>query len=184
MTCQCLERCVNRAPQTRREETLIKGVTEGKGTGKRKRRRGKPKEGKPAQQTMQARPGRAAQVKGEDKSDGIKETETPPEEGEGTAGDEPGYNLTPEDLRLQEFYGDWVHANPGTHLDGGIRDDLAWQAWWCDLAVMPSRRYDAPSERVGRRFVGTLGVELHGVQDRLWNSEQFIVFQTVILQRA
>ena len=30
----------------------------------------------------------------------------------------------------------------------------------------------------------TLGDELRGVRDRLWNSERFIVFQTVILQRA
>ena len=78
---------------------------------------------------------------------------------------------------LREVYGDWVHANPGTHLDGGIRDDLALQAWWRDLAVMPSMRYDAPSGRVGRRFVGTLGADLKGVRDRLWNSERFIVFR-------
>ena len=45
-------------------------------------------------------------------------------------------------------------------------------------------RYDALSGRVGRRFVGTLGVELKGVRDRLWNSERFIFFQTVILQQA
>ena len=63
-------------------------------------------------------------------------------------------------------------------------DDLAWQAWWRDLAVMPSRRYDAPSGRVGRRFIRTLGRELKGVQDRLWNSERFTIFQMVILQRA
>ena len=105
-------------------------------------------------------------------------------EDKGTAGDEPGYNPTSEDLNIWEVYGDWVHANPGTHLDGGIRDDLAWQAWWRDLAVMPSRHYDAPSGRVGRRFVGTLGVELKGVRDRLWNSERFIVFKTVILPRS
>ena len=49
---------------------------------------------------------------------------------------------------------------------------------------MTSRLYDAPSERVGRRFVRTLGSELKGVRDRLWNSERFIFFQTVILQRA
>ena len=60
------------------------------------------------------------------KSDG--NTETPPEEGEGTAGYEPGYNPTLEDLRLREVYGDWVHANPGTHLDRGIRDNSVWQA--------------------------------------------------------
>ena len=70
------------------------------------------------------------------------------------------------------------------HLDGGIRDDSAWQAWWYDLAVMPLRRYEAPNGRVGSRFVGTLGVELKGVRDRLWNSERFIIFQTVILQQA
>ena len=46
------------------------------------------------------------------------------------------------------------------------------------------RRYDASRGRVGRRFVGTLGVDLKGVRDRLWNSERFIVFQTVILQRS
>ena len=29
VTCRCLERCVNRAPQTQQEERLIKGYTEG-----------------------------------------------------------------------------------------------------------------------------------------------------------
>ena len=78
----------------------------------------------------------------------------------------PRYVLNPEDLCLQEVYGDWVHRNPGTHLDGGVKDDSAWQAWRHDLAVIPSRKYYAPSGKVGRRFVGTLGVEMQGVQDR------------------
>ena len=121
---------------------------------------------------------------GEDKSAGDRATTTPPEDGEGTSGDVPGYQPTPEDLHLREVYGDWVHANPGTHLDGGVRDDSAWQAWWRDLAVMPLRHYDAPSGKVGRRFVGTLGKEMKRVRDRQWNSERFIVFQTVILQQA
>ena len=51
---------------------------------------------------------------------------TPPVEGEETSGDEPGYNPTTEDLHLSEFYRDWVHASPGTHLDRGIRDESAW----------------------------------------------------------
>ena len=78
----------------------------------------------------------------------------------------PGYVPTPEDLRLWEVYGDWVHGNSGTHLDVGVANDSAWQTWWHDLAVMPSRRYDAPSGKVGRRFVGMLGAELQGVRDR------------------
>ena len=49
---------------------------------------------------------------------------------------------------------------------------------------MPSRRYDAPSGKVGRQFVRMLGAEMQEVWDRRWNSERFIVFQTVILQRA
>ena len=96
----------------------------------------------------------------------------------------PGYVPTPEELRLREVYRDWVHGNPGTHLDGGVANDLAWQVWWRDLAVIPSRRYDAPSGKVGRRFVGMIVSEMQGVRDRLWNSERFIVFNTVILQRA
>ena len=35
----------------------------------------------------------------------------------------PGYVPTPEELRLQEIYRDWVHGNPGTHLDGRIAED-------------------------------------------------------------
>ena len=54
---------------------------------------------------------------------------TTPLEGEGTVGDELGYISTPEDLRLWEVYGDWVHANPGTHLDRGIQDESTWKAW-------------------------------------------------------
>ena len=49
---------------------------------------------------------------------------------------------------------------------------------------MTLRRYDAPSGKFGRRFVGMLGAKLQGVRDRQWNSERFIVFQTVILQQA
>ena len=74
-----------------------------------------------------------------------------------------GYTLTPEDLHLWEVYKDWVHANPGTHLDSGIRDDNTWQAWWRDLAVMPSRHYGAPSWKVGQRFLVALVGEIRGV---------------------
>ena len=37
---------------------------------------------------------------------------------------------------------------------------------------------------MGRRFVNVLVREMRGVLDRRWNSERFIVFQTVTLQRA
>ena len=50
--------------------------------------------------------------------------------------------------------------------------------------VMPSHQYEAPSGKVGRRFVNALVGELRGVNDRWWNLERFIIFQTVMLQRA
>ena len=106
------------------------------------------------------------------------------EDGEGESGDKPWYNLTPEDLRLWEVYRDWVHRNPGTHLDGGITDDGKWQGWCHDLAVIPSRRYKATCGKVVRRYINALVKELRGLRDRRWNSERFIVFQTVTLQRT
>ena len=99
------------------------------------------------------------------------DTTVDPVEGEGARSNMPGYVPTPEDLHLREVYEDWVHKNLGTHLDGGVIDDSTWQAWWRDLAVMPSRRYDAPSAKVGGRFFRMLGAEMQGVRDRRWDSE-------------
>ena len=159
------EVCQSRAPDSTGGDT-DQGGHGGKGGGKQKRRRGNPKEGKPAQHTMRERTGKVTQGKGKDESSGSTATEKPPEEGKDTDGYVPGYTSTPENLRLREVYGDWIHANPGTHLDGGVRDDSAWKAWWRDLAVMPSRRFDTPSGRFRRKFVRTLGKELKGVLDR------------------
>ena len=77
-----------------------------------------------------------------------------------------------------------MHSNDGAQLSGGIYDGEECQKRWRTLAVMPARRYDAPSGRVGRRFMYTLAVELTGVRPRHWNTERFIVFKTVILQRS
>ena len=102
-------------------------------------------------------------------------------DGEGESGDEPRYIPTPEDLHLQEVYGDWVHRNPGTHLDSGIADGGKWQGWWRDLSVIPPLHYEAPCGKVGRQYVNAFVKELQGVRNRRWNSERFIVFQTVTL---
>ena len=47
---------------------------------------------------------------------------------------------------------------------------------------MRIQRYAAPSEKVGKIFVGILSVELDGVCARKWNAERVIVFQLFILQ--
>ena len=52
------------------------------------------------------------------------------------------------------------------------------------IVFMPTQRYDTPSGKFGKRFVGILSVEIVGVCVRKWNSERVIIFQSVILQHA
>ena len=113
----------------------------------RTRAEGVEKDNKPGGDTPA--PPRRMTTSGAERQEGCGQT-TSPEDREEGKGEQVGYTPTPEDLRLWKVYGDWFHANPVTHLDGGIRDDAAWQAWWRGLAVMPSRGYDAPRGKVRR----------------------------------
>ena len=99
-------------------------------------------------------------------------------------GDLPDVCLLGTDYIFYGVYQDWVHQNPGDHLNGVIAEDSKWQARWEKLVCMPTQCYDAPSGKVGKIFVVILSVELDGVCARKWNAERVIVFQSVILQRA
>ena len=109
-----------------------------------------------------------------------KEVEEPSQ----LTGDTPGHVPTEVDLKLKEVYGDYLHQNDGTHLDGGIQDDAVWQERWKKLVGLPAQRYQAPGGAVGRRFVRNLTQELLGIRSRKWNSEKFTVFIMVILQKS
>jgi hypothetical protein len=91
--------------------------------------------------------------------------------------------ISDADRMMDKVYGDHVHQNPGTHLDGGIADDTMWQDYHRRLIVYPSQRYDAPSGSVGRRFVESTATLLDGVQARKWNSERFLLFQMVDIRK-
>ena len=56
-----------------------------------------------------------------------------------------------------------------------------WQVRRKKLVCMPTQRYDAPSGKVGKIFVGILSVELDRVSAMKWNTDRVIVFQSVIL---
>jgi hypothetical protein len=101
-------------------------------------------------------------------------------------GDLPGVTASDADQKLMEAYGDYIHQNDGSHLDGGIQDDDVWQEHcWCKLVILPPQHYDSPSGPVGCRFVRLLTKEeLEGIHSRKWNSKQFLGFQMVILQRS
>jgi hypothetical protein len=100
-------------------------------------------------------------------------------------GDLPGATLSDADRMLHAVYGDYVHQNPGQHLNGGIDDDQKWQDYWQWLIVYPSLMYyDAPSGVVGRCFVEKLAKLINGIQTCKLNAENFIVFQIFILQHS
>ena len=105
---------------------------------------------------------------------------TPPEEN----ADLPG--LTPEraHLLLQGVCGDFPYHNDGSHLDGGIADDAAWQHCWRRLAAQSAIWYAIPYGAVGRRFTAILAAEWQGVISRSWKSERPLVFAHVVLTKT
>ena len=42
-------------------------------------------------------------------------------------GDLPYESLMDANDKLLGVYQDWVHQNPGAHMDGGIEEDSKWQ---------------------------------------------------------
>ena len=76
--------------------------------------------------------------------------------------DLPDVRLPGADYTLYGIYQDWLHQNPGDHLDGVIAEDSKWQAWWRKIVYIPNQRYDAPSGKVGDIFVVILSEEIDG----------------------
>ena len=94
--------------------------------------------------------------------------------------------FTPEHahLLLQGVYGDFPHHNNGSHLDGGIANNTAWQRRWRRLAAKSASWYATPSGAVGRRFTTIMAAEWRGVLSRSWNSERPLVFAHVVLTKT
>jgi hypothetical protein len=94
--------------------------------------------------------------------------------------------LTDADRRLCSVYGDTIHQNDGTHLDGGIgvAEDAKWQRLHLRIAACNLPLYDLPNGHWATRFLETLKNLWVGVVKRCWNSERLLVFQACILQRV
>ena len=97
--------------------------------------------------------------------------------------DLPSYAISPVDCKLLEVYGDFVHANPGTHITGEvpIHINRIWQSRWKRLTALPQCHYMLPQGPVSHDFITQLTVELQGVCERKWNSERPLVFLMVVL---
>jgi len=79
--------------------------------------------------------------------------------------------LTDADRRLCSVYGDTIHQNDGTHLDGGIgvAEDAKWQRLHLRIAACNLLLYDLPNGRWATRFLETLTNLWVGVVE--WHSE-------------
>ena len=98
-----------------------------------------------------------------------------PESSYNTVGDLKDYMTTPMDRKLAEvFDGEYIRANDGTQLDGGIVDDNLWQVNYRRIIIYPLSQYDLPSGPVGKLFVRLLLAEIDGVRERKWNMEKFL----------
>ena len=62
-------------------------------------------------------------------------------------------------------------------------DDTVWQEYYKDLVTYTPSHYTLPKTAIGQRFLDTLAKLLHGIVDRHHNSEKFLIFVLVILQR-
>ena len=91
--------------------------------------------------------------------------------------------LSPAEKLLQKVYGDSVHTNDGTQLDGGIENDKIWQDYWYQIVSYSHPLYDAPFGAVGKRFVSMMANLWQDVMDRKCNSEIPILFPTIILRK-
>ena len=104
--------------------------------------------------------------------------------GEKKSADLPDFVFTDIDRKMDAVYGDHVHQNDGTHLNGGIADDAEWQARFNTLIVLHNQQYDLPRGRVGHTFIDEFSNIIEGVIDRKWNFERAMVFMMTVLQRT
>jgi hypothetical protein len=92
--------------------------------------------------------------------------------------------LTAADRRLLGIFGNTIHLNDGTHLDGGIgaAEDATWQRLYNHVAACSLPLYTLLNGRWAHCFLTTLADLWIGVIQRRWNSERPLVFQAVILR--
>ncbi len=91
--------------------------------------------------------------------------------------------LTAADRRLLGIFGDTIHFNNGTHLNGGIgaAEDAKWKRLYNRVAACSLPLYNLPNGQWAHRFLMTLtDLWVRAIQRR-WNLERPLVFQAVIL---
>ena len=97
--------------------------------------------------------------------------------------DLPSYTPSATDAIMDTVYGDHVHNNPGTHLAAGIPNDSLWQHYYRSLVTYNPSCYNLPNNSIGKDFLTVLTALCNGIRTRQHNSEKFLVFPILVLQR-
>jgi hypothetical protein len=93
------------------------------------------------------------------------------------------YVPTEADKLLNNVFGDHIHDNDGSQLDGNIEDDRIFQKYWRQVAGISPVLYSVPQCRIGKRFLSCVSALLRAARNSHCNSEKVVVFISVILQK-
>jgi hypothetical protein len=91
--------------------------------------------------------------------------------------------LTAVDWPLLRIFGDTIHLNYGTHLNGGIgaAEDAKCHPLYNHVAACSLPLYDLPNDQWAHRFLTKMTGLWVGVIQWCWNLEWLLVFQAGIL---
>ena len=94
--------------------------------------------------------------------------------------------LTAADRKLMSVYGDTIHQNDGTHLDGGIGafEDRKWQRLYKRIIACNLPLYDLPSGKYANTFLELQTQLWRDVRARKCNSEKALLFAPLILRKV
>jgi hypothetical protein len=85
--------------------------------------------------------------------------------------------------KFDAVYGDHIHNNSGSHLQGGIGGaaDLTWQGYVRRLLVQNPSHYDIPIRSIGKAITNKFANLFEDMMKRKCNFEKNIVFTQDIL---
>lgn len=92
-----------------------------------------------------------------------------------------GDNIGPYNQKLDDVYGDHLHAYPGTHLNGGICDDPFWQTSFEQIMELPQQMFTVPNNAIVKRIITINSSLFDDIVARKCNGEKLLVFLSVIL---
>ena len=89
------------------------------------------------------------------------------------------------DVKTFGLYGDTIHHNDGTHLDGGIgiAEERKMKRLWIWITKDPNPFYEIPRGKIGNCFLKIQTTLFKLVYKHHWNSEKPLIFSAYILTR-